>query len=309
MRPRASVPRLATGALVLLVCAGLVLVLSGGGGRPSDAQTPALRANPNVGPFQGLGVWVDLYDESAWADPSAAVEDMSAHGVQTLYLQTSNFQRNLPIVDRAGVGAFLDASAGLGVRVVAWYLPGFREPVLDRSRSVAAMRFTSPGGHHFDGFGLDIESPEVRKTELRTRRLLRLSQGLRDEGGAQYPLGAIVPSPRGMQRNGDYWPRFPFAELGAVYDAFLPMTYFTFRVHGEAAARAYAARCIRLLRAWVGSDRVPIHMIGGIAQDATTAETRGFVRAVREAGLVGASYYTWPGITAGQWDELSTISP
>ena len=103
------------------------------------------------------------------------------------------------------------------------------------------------------------------------------------------------------------WPGFPWASLAQTYDAILPMTYFTFRVHGLEDARAYAATCIRLVRTWVGNDLVPIHMIGGIAQDATTEETSGFVQAVRTYGLLGGSYYTWPGITDEQWSALATI--
>ena len=52
---------------------------------------------------------------------------------------------------------------------------------------------------------------------------------------------------------------------------------------------------------------MPIHMIGGIAQDATAEETRGFVTATNGARLIGASYYTWPGITDAQWTELAAV--
>jgi len=66
---------------------------------------------------------------------------------------------------------------------------------------------------------------------------------------------------------------------------------------------------IQLIRQNVGNDRVPIHVIGGIAQGSTTEATLGFVRSVRENGIIGASSYTWPGITKGQWKVLSAIQP
>jgi hypothetical protein len=54
----------------------------------------------------------------------------------------------------------------------------------------------------------------------------------------------------------------------------------------------------------VGSDAVPIHVIGGLARDATGSETRAFARVVREAGVIGASYYTLPFVTGEQWAIL-----
>ena len=37
---------------------------------------------------------------------------------------------------------------------------------------------------------------------------------------------------------------------------------------------------------------MPIHLIGGVADSSTAAQTRGFVRAARECGVIGASLYT-----------------
>lgn len=269
-------------------------------------RVAAIRRHPVVGPYQGLGVWVDLYDSRAWADPGAAVRDMASHGVRTLYLETSNFSRPSALVDPSGVEAFLDAAAGAGVQVVAWYLPGFRDVAIDASRALAAIDLTTPAGNRFTGFALDIESPAVRDVTTRTRRLLQLSATLRASAGGAYPLGAIVPSPAGMQRSG-FWQGFPWTKLARTYDTIMPMTYFTYRTHGEVGAQSYAAKAIHLVRTWVGNDEVPIHMIGGIAQDASTAETQGFVRGVQAQGLIGASYYTWPGITDGQWAALAQV--
>ena len=35
---------------------------------PSGAAEPVVRPDPVTGPFEGLGVWVDIYDREAWAD-------------------------------------------------------------------------------------------------------------------------------------------------------------------------------------------------------------------------------------------------
>ena len=254
MRLRGAFPRLAAAALLVAVVAFVVVRQQEGSGAP-PGHGVALRPDPQIGPFQGLGVWVDLYDAAAWGDPAGAVADMASHGVRTLYLQTSNASRSSAFVDLAGVTAFVDAGADDGVQVVAWYLPGLTDLATDTDRATQAIDFTTPAGHRFAGFALDIESQAVKDPAVRSRRLLKLSRDLRASAGDSYPLGAIVPSPRGMQRNRAYWPGFPWHPVSAIYDAFLPMTYFTFRTSGEAGAQDYASRCIRLLRRWVGSDR------------------------------------------------------
>ena len=266
---------------------------------------PPPRTGGDLSPFQGMGTWVDIYD-SSWSHPRAAVADMAARGVRTLYLETSNFNRPSAFVYREETAAFVDAAHEDGIRIVAWYLPGFVDLAVDLRRSLAAVRFRTDAGNGFDAFGLDIESPAVRDPSVRTQRLLDLSAGLR-EGAGDYPLGAIIPSPRGMVRNSSYWPGFPYANLAAVYDVFMPMTYYTWRVSGTEGARDYTARNIEIIRSEVGTDQEPIHVIGGIANESSNAETRGFVRGVREHGIVGASFYTFPTTQPDEWPILQHI--
>jgi hypothetical protein len=308
MRWRGSFPRIVAVGLILTLVIGILLAVGAGGDQPAAIPTIALRPDPVTGPFEGLGVWVDVYDHEAWADPGAAVADMEARGVRTLYLQTSNDHRRQAFVFPDGVAAFVDAAAAAGIQVVAWYLPGLRDVPLDRRRALAAIRYRTAAGHTFAGFALDIESDEVRDAGSRSTRLARLSADLRAQAGPDYPLGAIVPSPVRLSEDDAYWPDFPWAAIGATYDAVLPMTYFTWRAHGPAATTSYVDACVDLIRQAFGSDRVPIHVIGGIAADASDAETRAFVNAVASRGVLGASYYTWPDITTGQWAQLGHVS-
>jgi hypothetical protein len=142
---------------------------------------------------------------------------------------------------------------------------------------------------------------------VRTSRLLQLSLRIRAVVGDSYPLGAIVPSPHGVQTNPTYWPGFPYRELAGIYDVFLPMTYFTWRVRGAQDAGWYSGQNITIIREETGDPAVPIHVIGGISDEATTSETRGFVRIVREHEAVGASYYDFPGTTPEQWEILASV--
>ncbi len=293
--------------IVPLAAAAIVItLLVSADGRDGPAP-PVLRPNPNIAPFQGMGVWVDLYDDAAWADPASAVAAMAANGVRTLYLETSNFNRPFPFADKPGVAAFVDAAHADGVRIVAWYLPGFVDPALDLKRSEAAVRFTTDAGNRFDGYGLDIESSDVADVAVRTKRLLNLSSRLRTFAGDTYPLGAIIPSPRGMVVHDHYWPNFPYTALAELYDAIMPMSYFTWHHPTGDSTHWYIEENIRIIRREVGSDQVPIHVIGGIAQDASLEQADAFVHALRERGVIGGSYYTYTGVAGAEWTALRQI--
>ncbi|MEP6476313.1 MAG: hypothetical protein ABJC60_03480 [Actinomycetota bacterium] len=314
-----SIPRPALGLAAAIVVASLlttvvllsrhdaVPTLTGPGVQQTTALTPALppRTGGDISAFQGMGTWIDIYDPS-WSSPNEAVAGMASRGVRTLYLETSNFNRSTPFVYPTETAQFVDAAHDHGMAIVAWYLPGFVDPALDLRRSLGAVAFRTPRGDAFDAFGLDIESPEVKDPALRSARLVELSGQLRDAVG-DYPLGAIIASPRGMQRNADYWPGFPYANVAGLYDVFLPMTYYSWRVSGREDARSYTSRNIAIIRREVGTDQVPIHVIGGIADGSDDEETRGFVEAVREYGIIGASFYTYPLTGDSEWPILQQI--
>ncbi|MCI4354953.1 MAG: hypothetical protein L3K06_06270 [Thermoplasmata archaeon] len=307
MRPAPSPRHLFVGLIVALTVIAAVLIARGGATELTVTGPTPIREHPNIGPFQGLGAWVDLYDRGAWKDPASAVAGMASHGVRTLYLQTSNDSRAAAFVDPGAVAGFLDAASARGIGVVAWYFAGFKDLRTDTARAEAAIHFTTPAGHRFAGFALDIESPAVSDPQLRTRRLLELSVALRTDAGPGYPLGAIVPSPLGLAAHHGYWPGFPWPQIAQIYDTILPMSYFTWGPRGQTGAYENIVGCVRLVRRWVGNDLVPIHEIGGLSEHATPQETRGFVDAVRDTGSIGGSYYSWTGMTSAQWSELADV--
>jgi hypothetical protein len=256
--------------------------------------------------YRGLGAWVDLFEERAWRRPAAAVADMDAHGVRTLYLETSNYSQRRAVVDPGAVARFVDAAHARGMQVVAWYLPGFDRLRRDLVRSMRAIRFRSPSGEGFDSFALDIEASIVDPASKRSKRLLTLSRKIRARVGPGYPLGAITPSPYRMER-GNTWDGFPFDRLAEFYDVFLPMSYFTFHVEGEQRAHDEVAASIPIIRERTGDPTIPIHVIGGIADRAAGPEVRGMVHASREHGVIGASLYNWSLSREHDWAELRKV--
>jgi len=288
-----------TRIVALLAMLATVCACASASGRAGDER--------DLSAYTGLATWVDLYDPHILARPEASVAAMANQGVRTLFLETSNYQMRQDVVRPDRVGRFVEAAHARGLQIVAWYLPSFRNLALDRRRSLAAIDFVSLGGEMFDSFALDIESSVVRPSSVRNARLLLLAGRLR-AAAPDLSLGAIVPSPRGLQRLPAYWPAFPSQELAETFDVFLPMGYFTYRHRLPAGSASYTSANLRLLREWTGNPALPIHAIGGLARSATAAQVRAFVKASQSGQAIGSSLYDFADTTAQQWRELRAVN-
>ena len=260
--------------------------------------------------YAGAGSWIDIFDGAAWEHPVAAVRAMEREGATVLFLQSASSRRGPAVFRPARTARFLRAAHARGITVVAWYLAPYVDRAYETRRAIGAIQFETGDGERFDGFALDIEtadgSPPAR---VRNRRLLAMSRRLREVAGPLYPLGAIIPSPAGlaMPHGRAWWPDFPYRALDRLYDAFLPMGYYTY--HGTTAESAYrdTRRNIRLLRRETGDPYVPIHLIGGAAADSNTREGRAFARAANGHGVIGASMYDQTTMSAEDWDAIRAI--
>jgi hypothetical protein len=287
--------------LVAAVLAAVLVVPASGGA----AGSPRARSA-----YAGLGTWLDIYATPFWTHPQREVAAMSRNGVRTLYLQTGNYEQTVDLVRPQALGRFIDAAHAAGIRVVAWYLPSFLYPAQDVRRALAAIRFRSAKGEHFDSFALDIEASLVRSVPLRSERLLQLSARLRTAVGHRYPLGAIIPSPVGIRRHRHYWPSFPYRPLARYYDVFLPMAYATNRhVPGSSFTRAYDAADIAIIRTRTGRPHVPIHLIGGLANAMGPREIAGFTQAVADCAPFGYSLYAFSVTRQATWRLLAAPLP
>jgi hypothetical protein len=292
-------------AAVLLAAAGLFALTRGPGGTKAAGSGSA---TASLGPYRGLGTWVDLYDTSAWKDPKAAVADMAAHGVRTIFVETANSSSSTGLVHPSALATFIVEAHARHMYVVAWYLPDLRPGPLDFDRVTQAIDFTSADGQKFDSFALDIESTVVKSESARNQELAALSARIRGRVGAGYALGAIIPSPVGLAGAKSHWRGFPYAPLARTYDVFLPMHYYTFDIRTAKATYTSTLANMRLLRAQPGCAATPVHMIGGISGPSSTAQVHQFVRAVRETGCIGASLYGWAGTSAAAWKELAALT-
>ena len=272
--------------------------------RPAEAA-PA--KNALLKPYEGLGAWVDVYDPLLWRHPEDVVRELKAHGVQTLFLETSSWRVPDPIFKPNVTDIFLTESHRLGIQVVAWYVPDFYDLDRDFRRSMAAIRYRAPNGERFDSFALDIESFRVPDPAKRSRRLVQLSARLRNAVGNRYSLGAIVISPVATHRIPSGWPGFPYRALADYYNVFLPMGYYTFRTNGSASAFNYTRDTLQLLREDTGIPKLPIHAIGGLAESTDGPEAAAFVDAVKRFDAIGASLYDFDTSGPEDWAHIEKV--
>lgn len=289
-------------ALAVLLAVVALLIA---GADVATARSPALAYS-----FAGLGSWIDIFDGAAWENPEAAVRRMERKGVEILFLQSGSSRPGPPVFRPARTARFLRAAHEREIAVVAWYLAPYIDRAYETRRAIGAIRFETWDGQSFDGFALDIETAEGSPAApVRNRRLLAMSRRLREVAGPLYPLGAITPSPAGlaMPHGQAWWPDFPYRELNRLYDAFLPMGYYTY--HSTTAAGAYrdTRRNIRLLRRETGDPEVPIHLIGGAAAYSNAAEGRAFARAANDHGVLGASMYDQMTMGAEDWRAVRGV--
>jgi hypothetical protein len=271
------------------------------------AATPAA-TTADASVFGGLGTWVDIYDGPVYAAPERTAQRIAARHVQTVWVETANDGATVDVVNPTQLGRFVDALHAQGIRVVAWYLPGHVKPAVDLRRSLAMLAFRSATGGAFDGIALDIESTKVRNVSLRSSRAVALTRQVRQAAG-DVPLAVIPFNPRGLERRPATWPRFPWVQLAASVDAFVPMVYTGGSMKGFDATYGYVTRALRLLRAQTGNPDVQIHVAGGVADRLGPDELAGFVAAVGDdGGTIGVSLYDWMTTPPRAWKALAVLS-
>ena len=306
--PSATVP--AAGVMTVFV--------RGGDGRYYYRQRSAARmwsgwqAADAALAFRGLGAWADVYDYSA-LNPAAAVADLKAHGVRTLYLGTARYNSTTDILYPDDVAAWLAAAHAAGIRVVGWYVPDYADLTRDVRRTLAIATYVSPAGQRFDAIGIDIEyplnvpSPAVWNQAVATH-LARV------RAGTALPAVAIVLPPVFMRLYPDRWTTFPWAALAADANAVAPMSYWTSYTPAPRCAAGDLQYCayqytrdnLLLSRQYTG---LPVHVIGGSGDAATVAQVADYVRAARETAAAGGSFYDYVTTKPGFWAYLEQLKP
>lgn len=257
---------------------------------------PSATAEPARGAvFSGTGVWIDIWD-ALEQRPAEVVAIAQQRGVPVIYVETANAKSKVDVVNPAPLRQLIVQAHAAGIRVVPWYLPGFRKPAVDRRRLAAAIALGD-----VDGVAVDIEATYVRNAALRSRRAGELLAWLRTTY-PKLPIGAITPNPVN-----NYWPIFPWAEVRANADAVLPMCYPPRRLSAQ-AMYAMTTGCTTKPRELTGDKAMPVHVISGLAGGLPPANLDAAARAARDAGANGFSLYDLATTRESGWRALATWS-
>src|SRR3954462_5564377 len=116
--------------------------------RTRRRSSPSPARWPTAGPARGSIATTSTGSE----DPELAVAELADHGVKTLYVETASWKvpNRVDIVAPEQTKALLSAAHANGLKVVAWYLPGFVKLQTDMRRIRAALAFRTADGQAFD---------------------------------------------------------------------------------------------------------------------------------------------------------------
>jgi hypothetical protein len=271
------------------------------------ASAPASK-QADAAVFGGLGTWVDIYDGAVFRSPERTASLMAARGIETVWVETANYNARTDVVRPRELGRLVDALHTRGIRAVAWYLPGHLSPTRDARRANAMLTFQTQTGGSFDGIALNIEGTKLRNAAVRSQRAVALTRGLRAQAGSM-PLAIVPIDPRALERRPSRWPRFPWAALAKEVDAIAPMAYTGNAFRGFEATYGYVTRSLRLVRKLTQNPDVPIHVAGGVANRMGSEELAGFAAAVEDDGAtIGVSLYDWDTMTSGAWRAMARLS-
>jgi hypothetical protein len=248
------------------------------------------------------------------------VDDMKSRGVRTLFLQTSRYAKESDIVAPQQVGWFLDRAHAQGMYVVGWYLPAYCGHLQkDIRRTVAIAKFRSSLNQSFDGLGIDIEYKGECHGDLQAWNS-GISQHLiavRNAVGPSYPIGAIVLSPVAMAFYPPAWEGFPWGTISQKSNVVLPMAYWSYRKNCSSTpkrccqnnvnfcAYTYTRNNVTESRRLTG---LPVHVIGGVANNITAQEVSDFVRGARETAAFGGSLYDYRTTQPTFWGHLGRLN-
>lgn len=267
--------------------------------------------------FKGFGAWWDVYDWSPTFTNNRQkfglrdIDRLADAGVQTLYIQTSTYRHPDAMLDSRLMRQIIDNAHRRGMRVVGWYLPEFNDAAFDLDRLLAIA------GFGFDGLGIDIESTANPDVAARTRNLLTVSTYVRG-AHPNLPLAAIPVTPviwEGLNRS--WWPNFPYRQMATLFDAWMPMAYWSFRACSFTDWNdpyRYIYESVVQLRSLTGNPNLPVHPIGGQAAPVSsdTCRPRAVSNedifwmnvAMTDSGAIGGSIYDDASTASGLYDSL-----
>lgn len=273
---------------------------------PAPAIAPAASAPPVVtvparrGALPvGKGMWLYVPEKIEGGDVQATIAKARAVGLTHLYVRTGSSRMGFYAADY--LNRLLPEAHAHGIRVYGWDFPYLTNVADDVNRSLAAITYTTPGGHRIDGFAADIELRSMG-VNITPDTAWAYGEGLRRGVGSAYPLIAVVPRPSPALVT------YPFPQVAHFFDAVAPMVYWLNREpvgDVEGAFRDLAVLGKPILPVGQAYDGLPE---GGKPGVPPRAELLYFMEAAERLGAPSVSFWSWQHADGQAWDAIRDAS-
>jgi hypothetical protein len=250
----------------------------------------------------GTGMWLHDWVRTEGGSAQAVVDRSLASGLTHLYVQTGSTKKGW--IGEEVLSQLLPATAGTGLKVVAWDFPKLIDPEADALRMAAAATWERPGVPRVAAVAPDVETA-AEGTQLSPDAVTRYYATLRAALPPEVAVLATVPWPS-EKRTGFY----PYAQTAAFSDAFVPMAYWYNRPPAVVTETSML---------WLAQFGLPVMPVGQgydgridapyLPEDPDPAgSVQAFVDAARTHGAASISLWSWQTTGGPQWDVLARAS-
>jgi len=166
----------------------------------------------------GTGMWLHDWRKSENGDARAVVARAKQSGLSHLFVQTGSSKKGW--IGEEVLSQLMPATAGTGLKVIAWDFPKLIDPEGDARRMALAASWSRPGAPRVAAVAPDVETA-AEGTRITAEGVRRYYTALRAALPPDIPILATVPWPS-EKRIGKY----PYAETAPHTDAWIPMAYW-----------------------------------------------------------------------------------
>jgi hypothetical protein len=204
----------------------------------------------------------------------------------------------------------LPATRAAGVKVIGSVYTWLDDLPADLELALAVAQYRTPGGLGLDGLTADIEESLVADNVQAFGELLR------HHVGNDYLLVATTYPPGSFAA-----PRYPWPAIARSWNAIAPMAYWS-QMRGRALtpdeAYTYTAEAVAGIRRLTGRADVHVDVLGQLFElgrplllgpdPPTPSEVEAAMRAARDGGALGVSFFDWTRATPAHWEALAAFA-
>lgn len=272
-----------------------------------DPAARLVNGAPIWSPVAGKGMWFTNY-LAHHSDADALMRAAKQAGVTHLYAEVAITQYGF--YGRDSLDRLLPAAHKQGISVIAWVYPTLSDISADIRMTQQVLQYVGPRGERPDGYATDVE--EV------------------DDGASVYAYGQMVRAlagPDALLVAAVFHPYaqayYPYAAIAASWNVLAPMDYWHSRrdhTYTPRDVRMFAANSLTTIRAAMSAlgaqHPLPIEELGqtydmysqdgvDLGNGPSGAEVTADLRAARDYGCIGASFFEWQTASQDEWSALA----